>query len=82
VVVPAAGDLVVRARRDGDRVPGRPGRRLGDRLTDLGVPRPVRGLLPVVGTDGTPLWVPGVAAAPLPPGVPGVRLSITPARPG
>jgi len=83
VVVPAAGDLVVRARRDGDPVPGRPGRRLGDRLTDLGVPRPVRGLLPVVaGPDGTPLWVPGVAAAPAPPGGPGVRLSITPARPG
>jgi len=83
VVVPAAGDLVVRARRDGDPEPGRPGRRLGDRLTDLGVPRPVRGLLPVVGTaDGTPLWVPGVAAAPAPPGAPGVRLSITLARPG
>ncbi len=81
--MPAAGDLVVRARRDGDPVPGRPGRRLGDRLTDLGVPRPVRGLLPVVAAaGGTPLWVPGVAAAPVPPGAPGVRLSITPASPG
>jgi len=56
--------LVVRARRAGDRAPGS-SRSLGRRLTDLGVPRALRALVPVVATwAGEPLWVPGVAVAP------------------
>lgn len=61
-----AGGLVVRARRPGDRVPGS-SRSLGDRMTDLGVPRAVRGLVPVVAYAEAPdlaVWVPGIAAAP------------------
>jgi hypothetical protein len=56
--------LLVRARRPGDRVPGSR-RSLGDRMTDLGVPRAVRGLVPVVAFAAAPdeaVWVPGVAA--------------------
>lgn len=69
-------DLVVRARRTGDRVPGS-SRSLGDRMTDLGVPRAVRGLIPVVAAADAPdqaVWVPGVAAPPDRSGVVAVRL--------
>ncbi|MPZ87007.1 MAG: tRNA lysidine(34) synthetase TilS [Nitriliruptorales bacterium] len=88
--VPAGVALVVRARRPGDPVPGAPHRRLGDRLTDLGVPRALRGLLPVIaalggagpgsGVDrGAPLWVPGIAVHPSPAAAAqGVRLRLVP----
>lgn len=55
-------ELVVRARRPGDRLRLRSGRRkVSDLLVDLGVPRALRGLVPVVAdADDEPLWVPGV----------------------
>jgi tRNA(Ile)-lysidine synthetase-like protein len=62
---PEARDgLIVRARQPGDRVGHRS---LGDRFTDLGVPRALRGLVPVVALAARPeepLWVPGVALSP------------------
>jgi tRNA(Ile)-lysidine synthetase-like protein len=56
------GPLTVRTRRDGDRIRTPGGTRsLGDVLGEVGVPRALRDLLPVVTTaDGRPLWVPGV----------------------
>ncbi len=57
-----AGALHVRTRRDGDRIRTAAGTRmLGDVLGEVGVPRALRDLLPVVcGADDRPLWVPGV----------------------
>ena len=56
------GALRVRTRRDGDRIrTGAGTRMLGDVLGEVGVPRALRDLLPVVcGDDDRPLWVPGV----------------------
>jgi tRNA(Ile)-lysidine synthase len=56
------GALRVRTRRDGDRIRTAAGTRmLGDVLGEVGVPRALRDLLPVVcGEDDRPLWVPGV----------------------
>lgn len=56
--------LVVRARQPGDAAPGS-SRALGRRFTDLGVPRALRQLVPVVASAaGAAIWVPGVAVAP------------------
>lgn len=58
------GPLRLRHRRPGDRLAlPAGGRRLKDVLIDTGVPRPVRGVWPVV-VDGAErvVWVPGVAA--------------------
>lgn len=84
----AVEGLVVRARRAGDPVPGAPHRRLGDRLTDLGVPRALRGLLPMIAVTkggsevGEPLWVPGIAAcAPPPAASDRIHLWIAPLQP-
>jgi tRNA(Ile)-lysidine synthase len=54
--------LLVRARRDGDRVRTAGGTRaLGDVLAEAGVPRVLRDLLPVVvDADDHVVWVPGV----------------------
>jgi tRNA(Ile)-lysidine synthase len=54
--------LHVRTRRDGDRIRTPAGTRLlGDILREVGVPRALRDLMPVVtGADDLPLWVPGV----------------------
>jgi tRNA(Ile)-lysidine synthase len=59
---PADGDLVVRARREGDRIQGDAGlRSVAHAMASAGVPRVARDLVPVV-TDATGvLWVPGVA---------------------
>jgi tRNA(Ile)-lysidine synthetase-like protein len=56
------GSLYVRTRRDGDRIRTRGGTRsLGDVLGEVGVPRALRDLLPVIAdAEGRPLWVPGV----------------------
>jgi len=56
------GPLHVRTRRDGDRIRTNVGTRsLSDVLGEVGVPRALRDLLPVVtGPDDRPLWVPGV----------------------
>jgi tRNA(Ile)-lysidine synthetase-like protein len=56
------GALHVRTRRDGDRIRTPAGTRtLGDILGEVGVPRAVRDLMPVVsGADDHALWVPGV----------------------
>jgi tRNA(Ile)-lysidine synthase len=58
----SAGELGVRGRRDGDRVRTAGGTRmLGDVLADVGVPRALRDLLPVVvDADDRVCWVPGV----------------------
>jgi tRNA(Ile)-lysidine synthase len=56
--------LWLRHRRPGDRLrlPAG-GRRLKDLLIDVGVPRPMRALWPVVvDADDRPVWVPGIAA--------------------
>jgi len=57
-----ARGLRVRTRRDGDRIRTAAGSRsLGDVLGEVGVPRVLRDLLPVVTGEGdAPLWVPGV----------------------
>ncbi len=56
------GALHVRTRRGGDRIRTPAGTRaLGDILGEVGVPRAVRDLMPVVsGADDHALWVPGV----------------------
>jgi tRNA(Ile)-lysidine synthase len=57
-----AGPLQVRTRRDGDRVRTPGGTRsLSDVMAEAGVPRALRGLLPVVvGEDDRVGWVPGL----------------------
>lgn len=59
--LPGAARPIVRSRRSGDRFAGR---RLTDVLGDAGVPRALRGLVPlvVVGRDEV-VWVPGVGSA-------------------
>ncbi len=57
------GPFLVRARRDGDRIRTPGGTRtLADVIAEAGIPRAVRGLLPVVvrADDDTVLWVPGI----------------------
>ncbi|MDP8977886.1 MAG: tRNA lysidine(34) synthetase TilS, partial [Actinomycetota bacterium] len=75
--------LVVRARRPGDRLRLPAGRRkLADLFVDLGVPRALRGLVPVVAdADDEPVWVPGVGrrVGDTPPREP-VRLWLTSTR--
>ncbi len=70
--VPAHTGLVVRSRRPGDRMSGRP---LADLLA--GVPRAVRGLVPVVARGHDVLWIPGGAPA-RPPPVGGVPVLLLP----
>ncbi|MBW3621103.1 MAG: tRNA lysidine(34) synthetase TilS [Actinobacteria bacterium] len=56
-------DLVVRARRPGDRIrTGGGTRKLQDVLVDAGVPRLIRDLVPIVAQGDRVLWVPGIAA--------------------
>ncbi len=59
------GPLLVRSRRDGDRVRTGAGTRpLGDVLADAGVPRGLRDLLPIVAAERRGeqrvVWVPGI----------------------
>ncbi len=58
------GPLVVRHRQPGDRIETAAGtRRLQDLYVDVGVPRPIRDIWPVVAVGGERVvWVPGVAA--------------------
>jgi tRNA(Ile)-lysidine synthase len=61
-----AGDLVVRAWREGDRM--RPlglggSKSLQDLFTDRKVPRSLRHALPVVTSDGRIVWIAGVAVS-------------------
>ncbi|MEX0660099.1 MAG: tRNA lysidine(34) synthetase TilS [Egibacteraceae bacterium] len=57
-VVPADAALVVRSRRSGDRIGSA---RLTDALSDAGVPRALRDLVPVVaGSGDLVVWVPGL----------------------
>ncbi len=62
VLVRVEGPLFVRTRRDGDRLRTPGGTRsLGDILGEVGMPRALRDLLPVVvAPDGHPVWAPGV----------------------
>lgn len=78
-VLPRSGPLVVRARRHGDRLGRKP---LADLLTETGVPRALRGLVPVVASpDDVPRWVPGLGQADPPPEEgPAVRLWLAPLR--
>jgi len=56
------GGIVVRARRPGDRIRTAAGTQLvADAMVGAAVPRPARGLVPVVADGNGPLWVPGVA---------------------
>jgi tRNA(Ile)-lysidine synthase len=58
----AAGELVLRSRRDGDRLrTGAGTRKLQDVLVDAGVPRAARDLVPIVVRGDDVVWVPGVA---------------------
>lgn len=77
-VVDEACDLVVRGRRAGDRIGTA---RLTDLLSDAGLPRALRDLVPVVaGPEGRVVWVPGVDAAPSRPAAGAVvRLWLAPA---
>ena len=62
VASPAEGELLVRARRPGDRIRTTAGtQRLADAMVSAGVPRLARDLVPVVEDDDGVLWVPGVA---------------------
>ncbi|MBW3659979.1 MAG: tRNA lysidine(34) synthetase TilS [Actinobacteria bacterium] len=55
-------ELVVRARRPGDRIrTGGGTRKLQDVLVDAGVPRLIRDLVPLVAHGDRVLWVPGIA---------------------
>lgn len=78
-VLRTSGPLVVRARRHGDRLGPRP---LGDLLAEGGVPRALRGLVPVVvSPDDVPRWVPGLGQADTPSEEgPAVRLWLAPLR--
>jgi tRNA(Ile)-lysidine synthase len=62
--VPAAADLVVRSRRPGDRMGGRP---LADVLAP--VPRALRGLVPVIARGHDVHWVAGARGTPVAGGV-------------
>jgi tRNA(Ile)-lysidine synthetase-like protein len=54
--------IVIRARRPGDRIRTAAGTQLvADAMVGAAVPRPARGLVPVVADGDGPLWVPGVA---------------------
>ncbi len=62
VAVPLDGALHVRARRPGDRIRTAAGTRtVAAAMADAGVPRPARGLVPVVADARGPVWIPGVA---------------------
>lgn len=78
-MLPTSGPLVVRARRHGDRLGQKP---LGDLLTEAGVPRALRGLVPVVASpDDVARWVPGLGQADRPPEEgSAVRLWLAPLR--
>jgi tRNA(Ile)-lysidine synthase len=84
VGVPSDVTLQVRARRSGDRIATAGGTRtLADVMSEAGVPRALRDLLPVVvdAERDRPLWVPGLvldvdAAAPLGDAHPASRLSV------
>lgn len=64
--VPAdAETLVLRARRPGDRVPTKIGRKkVQDVLVDAKVPRPLRDLVPLLATPSAPLAVVGLTTTP------------------
>jgi tRNA(Ile)-lysidine synthase len=73
----AGADLVVRPRRDGDRLRTGAGRRkLQDLMVDAHVPRVCRDLVPVIVDEhDQPLWIPGVAQRACPPDDPaGMRM--------
>ena len=81
VAVRADGPLVVRAPRDGDRLPLPGGGRqaVGRLLADAGVPARERGGVPVVAAGERVVWVAGHRAAPdllAPPGAPAVLLEL------
>lgn len=62
VTGPLSDEVVVRARRDGDRVRTAAGtRKLQDVLVDAGVPRCLRDVVPIVASGDHVLWVPGLA---------------------
>lgn len=80
----AAGPLMVRRRRAGDRLrpaggPG--GRRLQDVFVDAKIPRALRAAWPLVAHGDVIVWAPGVRPAagwPAAIGAPAVRLRVTP----
>ena len=80
--LPVAADaaLSLRPRRAGDRMRLREGTRaVQDVLTDAGIPRLVRDLLPVVVDErDEPVWIPGVAVARMPESLSHVRAWLAP----
>lgn len=79
--VPGDAGLALRPRRPGDRMRLRQGTRpVQDLLTDAGVPRLLRDLLPLlVDERDEPVWIPGVAVARMPESLSHVRAWIGPA---
>jgi tRNA(Ile)-lysidine synthase len=65
--------LVVRGRREGDRTTGRPRKKLQDLFTDAKIPASQRSRWPVIASEDTVWWVPGLTE---PPKTGGTRLSV------
>jgi tRNA(Ile)-lysidine synthase len=65
--------LVVRGRRKGDRTTGRPRKKLQDLFTDAKIPASQRSRWPVIASEDTVWWVPGLTE---PPKTGGTRLSV------
>jgi len=66
--------LVVRQRRDGDRMTGRERKKLQDLFTDAKIPASQRGRWPVIACEDGIWWVPGLTEPPKEGG--GIRLSV------
>ena len=67
-------NLVVRARRPGDRTLRAPRKKLQDLFTDAKVPASQRGLWPVIASEEGVWWVPGLTEPPTSAG--GTRLAV------
>jgi tRNA(Ile)-lysidine synthetase-like protein len=66
--------LVVRQRRDGDRMTGRERKKLQDLFTDAKIPASQRGRWPVIASEDGIWWVPGLTEPPKEAG--GTRLAV------
>jgi len=66
--------LVVRQRHDGDRMTGRPRKKLQDLFTDAKIPASQRSRWPVIASEDGVWWVPGLTEPPKEAG--GTRLAV------
>jgi tRNA(Ile)-lysidine synthase len=71
-------NLIVRARHQGDRMAGRPRKKLQDLFTDAKIPASQRSRWPVIASEDRVWWVPGLTEPPKTAG--GTRLAV--AAPG